>query len=105
MDLTFDTVQEFHLLREEDVSGTSGVGVVARGVKLPSGACVLEWCTFHSSIAIYKNVADVEAIHGHGGKTKLVMGPPPTKVVDTSVEERMGPKKRKPRKKKEVPTQ
>lgn len=93
MDLSSDTVQEFHLFREEDVSGTSGTGVVARGVKLPSGACVLEWCTFHSSINIYKNMADVEAIHGHGGKTKLVMGTP-NKTADP-------PKKRKPRKKKE----
>lgn len=64
---------EFYLSREEDVSGTSGVGVVARGVILPSGKCVLEWTSFHTSIAIYNNIQDVESIHGHGGKTKVVL--------------------------------
>lgn len=71
-----DTIKEFHLVRIEDESGISGTGVVARGVVLPSGAVVLEWQTFHSSICVYKNIGDVEAIHGHGGKTKVVMGPP-----------------------------
>lgn len=72
-----DTIKEFHLVRIEDESGISGTGIVARGVVLPSGAAVLEWQTFHSSVCLYKNIGDVEAIHGHGGKTILVMGPPP----------------------------
>lgn len=66
-------LQEFYLEREEDVSGSSGVGIVARGVILPSGKVVLEWCTFHSSVAIYQNIQDVEEIHSHGGKTKVVL--------------------------------
>jgi hypothetical protein len=53
---------------------------VARGVVLPSGAAVLEWQTFHSSVCLYKNIGDVEAIHGHAGKTQLVMGPPPEAI-------------------------
>jgi hypothetical protein len=72
-----DTIKEFHLKRIEDETGVSGTGIVARGVILPSGACVMEWQTFHSSIAYYKNVNDVEEIHGHHGKTLLIMGPPP----------------------------
>lgn len=71
-----DQLKHFYLKRDEDVSGTSGTGIVARGVILPSGACVLEWLTFHSSICIYKNVEDVEKIHGHEGKTLIVMGDP-----------------------------
>jgi hypothetical protein len=74
-----DLIKEFHLVRLEDETGISGTGVVARGVVLPSGTCILEWCTFHSSINHYKNIGDVEEIHGHHGKTKLVMGPP---VID-----------------------
>ena len=66
-------MQEFYLMRDEDVSGTSGTGLVARGVVLPSGKCVLEWTSFHTSIAIYSNLQDVESIHGHGGKTKVVL--------------------------------
>lgn len=66
-------MQEFYLQRDEDVSGTSGEGIVARGVVLPSGKVVMEWLTFHSSVAIYSNIQDVELIHGHEGKTKVVM--------------------------------
>jgi hypothetical protein len=79
MDLSSDKIEEFYLLREEDESGVSGTGVVARGVKLASGKCILEWQTFHSSIAIYENLESLNAIHGHGGKTKVVMGSPFTK--------------------------
>jgi hypothetical protein len=71
-----DTIKEFHLIRVVDETGISGTGMVARGVILPSGAVVMEWQTFHSSICHYKNITDVEAIHGHNGKTILVMGPP-----------------------------
>lgn len=76
MDLSHDKFEEFYLLREEDESGVSGVGVVARGQRYPSGKCVLEWCTFHSSICVYENLESVVAIHSHNGKTKIVMGDP-----------------------------
>jgi hypothetical protein len=72
-----DQFKEFFLLRNEDETGISGTGVVARGVVFPSGAVVLEWQTFHSSICFYKNLSDVEAIHGHHGKTLVIMGTPP----------------------------
>lgn len=74
--MTKEAIKHFYLQRHHDVSGTSGTGIVARGVVLPSGACVMEWLTFHSSIAIYKNIEDVEKIHGHEGATVLVMGDP-----------------------------
>lgn len=66
-------LQCFYLLREEDISGTSGTGIVAIGSVLPSGKVVLEWCSFHTSVALYNNIQDVEIIHGHDGKTKVVM--------------------------------
>lgn len=71
-----EDIKHFYLERVEDVSGTSGTGIVARGVILPSGTCVLEWLTFHSSICVYKNIDDVEKIHGHEGRTKVVIGDP-----------------------------
>lgn len=71
-----DKFKEFFLKRIEDESGVSGTGVVARGVVFPSGKVVLEWQTFHTSLCIYQNLADVEAIHGHHGKTLVVMGSP-----------------------------
>lgn len=71
-------IKNFYLKRNEDESGVSGTGIVAVGVILPSGHCVLEWLTFTSSIAIYKSINDLIEIHGHNGKTKLIMGNTPT---------------------------
>lgn len=63
-------------MRVEDESGVSGTGIVARGMVYPSGKAILEWQTFHTSLCVYQNLSDVEAIHGHGGKTKIIMGNP-----------------------------
>ncbi len=64
----------FHLNRIEDHTGISGTGIVARGVILPSGKCVMEWQTKHTSVAVYASLEEVRAIHGHDGKTKIVLG-------------------------------
>jgi len=72
-------IKHFYLKRNVDESGVSGTGIVARGVILLSGHCVLEWLTFTSSIAIYKSINDVIEIHSHGGKTEVIMGDPPKK--------------------------
>lgn len=77
-----DTFKEFYLKRIEDESGISGTGVVARGTILPSGKVVLEWQTFHTSLCIYNNIHDVESIHGHNGKTLVIMGNPNDKAKD-----------------------
>jgi hypothetical protein len=74
-----DKVQPFYLLRKEDVSGTSGVGVVAYGAKFPSGHCMLEWASNHVSWEFLQNIEEIEKLHGHGGKTTVVMGNPPEK--------------------------
>lgn len=62
----------FQLQRDEDESGVSGTGVVAEGVVFTDGSAVLRWKTFMHSTAIYDNIECVQAIHGHGGKTKVV---------------------------------
>lgn len=72
-------LQEFYLKRLEDETGVSGEGVVAVGTIFPSGACVVEWLTFTSSITIFKNIEHVKEVHGHGGKTEVVMGHPDEK--------------------------
>jgi len=36
------------------------------------GTAVLRWRTGTASTAVYASIADVEAIHGHGGKTRVV---------------------------------
>jgi len=72
-----DSIKHFYLKREVDVSGTSGTGIVARGIILPSGKAIIEWTSFHTSIAIYNNIEDVNSIHGHDGATEIIMGDPP----------------------------
>jgi hypothetical protein len=61
----------FYLDRIEDEGGVSGVGRVAEGVEFSNGWCALCWLTKHKSVAFYENIGEVEAIHGHGGKTRI----------------------------------
>ena len=62
----------FQLLRDEDISGISGVGRVAVGVVFPSGRVVVEWLGLDTTFGIYDRLDHVERIHGHGGKTRIV---------------------------------
>jgi len=69
---TKSTARLFVLERSEDVSGTSGLGVVAEGVEWSNGTCSLHWLSQHEVVSYYANVKVVEAIHGHDGRTKVV---------------------------------
>lgn len=64
--------RRFQLDRDEDETGISGTGIVAYGVQFPDGSCVLRWDTEVTSTVFYASVEDVERIHGHGGRTRLV---------------------------------
>lgn len=61
----------FVLVREVDVSGQSGTGIVAEGVEYSDGHVAMRWLTETASTAFYDSVEDVETIHGHGGVTKV----------------------------------
>lgn len=66
-------MKTFHLEREEDVSGVSGVGVVAEGVEFSDGTVVLRWVAGeHHSTVVWDSLRSVEVIHGHDGRTKIV---------------------------------
>ena len=67
-------MRPFWLQRVEDESGVSGVGLVAEGVEFSNGWCALTWLTGHKSVAFYPSLEEVEAIHGHDGKTKIIRG-------------------------------
>jgi len=62
----------FQLERDVDVSGISGTGVVAEGVEFTDGTCVIRWRGDRQSTVVWPSVQDVEAIHGHGGATRIV---------------------------------
>ena len=69
-------VRTLRLVREEDMSGVSGTGIVAVGVMFPTGRVVLEWLdttkTGIRSLGIYGSIDEVVVIHGHGGATTVV---------------------------------
>jgi hypothetical protein len=69
-------VRRFELHRDIDATGISGTGIVAQGVRFTTDKCVLSWLTAVGSVAVYDSMAHVEAIHGHGGATRIVwVGP------------------------------
>lgn len=61
----------FILDRKEDESGISGTGAVAEGVEFSDGTCVLHWFNNDGSVGVYRNLENVERVHGHGGKTVI----------------------------------
>lgn len=62
----------FNLQRDEDESGVSGTGIVAEGVVFSDGTTIMRWLTETPSTGTYASVADLERIHGHGGRTRVV---------------------------------
>lgn len=70
------TARRFELHRDADVSGVSGVGVVAEGVEFTGGTVALRWASnpdTPTSVVFHDNgIASVEAIHGHDGRTRIV---------------------------------
>ena len=65
-------LRKFHVERDEDVSGLSGTGIVAVGVMYPTGRCIMEWTTPIKSLTEYHSIAELEALHGHEGRTRVV---------------------------------
>jgi hypothetical protein len=63
----------FHFYRVEDHSGVSGTGAVVEGVQFSNGWCALRWISSQSSMCFYQTIEDVKRIHGHGGKTEIVI--------------------------------
>jgi hypothetical protein len=65
----------FKLVRDEDVSGVSGTGVVAEICVFKSGkVCVsfLPHTANVSNVIVYDSLEDAEKVHGHNGLTRVV---------------------------------
>jgi hypothetical protein len=71
MNQNTSSLKRFRLVRAEDVSGTSGTGVVAEGVEFSNGQVTMHWLSQLESIEVCANIRVVEAIHGHEGRTKI----------------------------------
>jgi hypothetical protein len=69
-------INTFQLVRNKDVTGISGTGIVAVGCYFQSfgGIAVMQWLTEFASTAWYiGGWEQIELIHGHNGKTQVVM--------------------------------
>lgn len=66
-------MRRFELHRHRDVSGVSGTGVVAQGVRFADGSVAIRWHGEWATTTIHdRGVDSVEHIHGHGGSTDIV---------------------------------
>ncbi|MFB9994090.1 hypothetical protein ACFFLM_19205 [Deinococcus oregonensis] len=64
-------MQRFQLIRNEDVSGRSGTGIVAEGVIFSDGSAVLRWNVAPCSMGFYHSIDDLIFLHGHEGRTTV----------------------------------
>jgi len=62
----------FRLQRDTDVTGVSGTGVVAEGVRFSDGTVAMRWLTAHRSTVLWASIEEAEKVHGHDGKTRVV---------------------------------
>jgi hypothetical protein len=68
----------FVLRRTKDVTGLSGIGVVADGVHFPDGKTVTRWRGGSSGVAqtcVWDSLGHVRRVHGHDGATRIELVP------------------------------
>lgn len=79
-------MRTFKVVRDVDVTGISGTGIVAEGVEFSDGNVALRWGDIdHESpnyqrgvrptTVLHESVHSVEALHGHGGATHVEFDP------------------------------
>lgn len=66
------TTFTFQLVRNEDVTGVSGTGVVAAGCEFFGNSCVLQWTGEVKSTFWYPSLEVIKILHSHHGKTRIV---------------------------------
>ena len=67
------TARAFVLIRDTDVTGVSGTGIVAEGVEFSDGLVALHWTSDWPTSVVFheRGIESVEAIHGHNGSTRI----------------------------------
>jgi hypothetical protein len=61
----------FLLIRHQDLTGTSGTGIVAEGIEFSDGRVVLRWTRPPCSMGFFEDIGQVQAVHGHSGATDI----------------------------------
>lgn len=65
----------YRLFRQTDVSGVSGVGLVAECVEFSSGKVAVSFLpgiAGVASVTVYNSLVEAERVHGHGGATRFL---------------------------------
>ncbi len=63
----------FTLQRDQDLTGISGIGIVAEGCVFSNGRAVLMWqARGLESLVLHDSLENIEKIHGHDGRTRVV---------------------------------
>lgn len=73
----------FRLQRDRDISGVSGTGIVADGCQWPDGTVTIRWRGDRPSTVNWDSIEHAEAVHGHGGATRIVMADTPDSGPDS----------------------
>lgn len=60
----------YRMVRDEDVSGVSGTGIVGEVVEFSDGTATVRWLTEYRSTVVYASVEDAIRIHGQRGPLK-----------------------------------
>lgn len=66
-----NAIRRFLLVRECDLTGVSGTGIVAEGAVFSGGFSVLHWLREPYAIGMFQSIADLIAVHGHEGGTHI----------------------------------
>jgi hypothetical protein len=66
-------MRSFLLIRDEDVTGVSGTGIVAEGIEFSDGSVALKWLSEWPTSVVFheRGIESVQAIHGHNGSTRI----------------------------------
>jgi hypothetical protein len=64
-------VRRFVMVRERDLTGVSGTGIVAEGAMFSNGLSIIRWVREPHAVGMYQSVSDLIAVHGHGGATQI----------------------------------
>jgi len=86
----FPHLRRFWLYRDEDPTGVGGTGIVAEGILFSDGRAVIRWLSAISAIGLYRSLDEIRMIHGHGGKTKILMNDVYEDVVPPESIEKLG---------------
>lgn len=64
-------MKRFKLIRNIDVSGTSGTGLIAEGCLFSTGKVAISWLGKYHSMVWWDSIEEAEFINCHGGLTVI----------------------------------